>query len=215
MMTKMIFNMEKEKIESIPSVNILDINEAQEFLNKNKGAECYITEKLEGDYVCVFTIYNKETKTAEVAILTKDGLLDMSEDSIILQTVNELYLINSIEALSIELEGSVAVQMVLIGPEIRGNRYNLQKTELRVFNLFDLQNKINCPFFLMQAICAGWNLLVCPGIKVIDSYEFTLLDDSEEIKKLAKVKSRINPEADAYGIVIRDLNNTFGIKIEN
>jgi len=119
------------------------------------------------------------------------------------------------------------IQGEIIGPKIQKNKYNVKELKFYVFNIFNITTQVYLPFAVLVAFCEKYGLEMVPTI--IEKYTELLPDLSsgmprikplihinksfklphtvDEIVKMSKGLSALNPEIPREGIVIRNIFN--------
>ena len=180
----------------IPKTDETRVQVLQEVLNHYKGEKCYITEKLDG---------------ASATYYIRDGVfgvcsrnLDLMEDehNSFWKVAREMDIENKL----ISLGKNIALQGELIGNGIQNNKLKIKGQTVRFFNAFDIDNNEYLSFKDMTILFSSLNLQSAPLIT--DNY--ILENDINELIKIATIKSNINNETWAEGIVIRPLQRKNG-----
>ncbi len=100
------------------------------------------------------------------------------------------------------LNKNIAVQGELIGEGIQGNKMKFKGQTLRFFSVFDIDRYAYVGFDELQRVLSSLDLPMVP----ILATDYALENDIEAIVQCATIKSTLNSEAWAEGIVIRPLN---------
>lgn len=176
----------------IPKTDETRIQAVPGILDRHGGAECYVTEKLDGSSM---TAYMRDD---EFGICSRNLELKPTDNNALWRTSARYDLKGAIE----DMGGDLALQGELIGPGIQGNKYKLADTQFRVFNIYDIGKGRYLDFAESQRRLDGrvW------GVPLVE--DRLVLDESVDgLVEMAKGKSAL---ADIHreGIVIRPLVET-------
>jgi len=101
----------------------------------------------------------------------------------------------------------IIVQGEAIG-KFNGNHHNLQREQIRLFNIYVNGKRLNQKEFL--EVCQKNNIPHCP------LYKETILNHSlPDILKESEIKDLLNPAADAEGLVWRCVDDNMSFKVIN
>jgi hypothetical protein len=101
----------------------------------------------------------------------------------------------------------IIVQGEAIG-KFNGNHHNLQKEQIRLFNIYVNGKRLNQKDFL--DVCKKNNIPHCP------IYKETVLNHTlDEILKESEIKDLLNPSVDAEGLVWRCVEDNLSFKVIN
>ncbi len=170
---------DETRIQSIP--HVLDIF---------KGKRYFITQKLDGTSATYF--YDP---AYGYGVCSRNFLKDEG-DNVYWQMGLKYDIENKLKEASYRLSIGIAIQGEIVGPGIQGNRLKLDSHELRVFNVFNVDNY---SYFggPVDTFCATVGLTPVPLLETGDSFDYTLEQLIEKAK--GKYASGQNQE----GIVIR------------
>lgn len=101
----------------------------------------------------------------------------------------------------------IIVQGEAIG-KFNGNHHNLQREQIRLFNIYVNGKRLNQKEFL--EVCLKNNIPHCPLYK-----EMILNHTLPEILKESEIKDLLNPSADAEGLVWRCIEDNMSFKVIN
>lgn len=169
----------------------LRVQVLQNILNKYKGIECYISEKLEGSS-STFYLYNND-----FGCCTKD--LDILEDE-----NNALWIIakkNNIKEKLKKLNmGNIAIQGEIIGESIQRNIYGFSRNDRRlyIYKIFDIDKY---RYYDYKEVVEISKKLDIPTVPILDD-KFLLIDNIDQLVELSKGNSAINPKVKREGIVV-------------
>jgi len=160
----------------------------------------YVTEKLDGSSA---TFYMKD---GVFGVCSRNLELLETEGNTFWKVARELDLENKMK----EYGKNISLQGELIGEGIQGNPYKIKGQTVRFFNLFDIDSHYyyGLPMFLTTME----HTLKLETVPILDSF-FTLPDTIEELLAYADNKSKLNPDFDREGVVIRSLDRTISFKV--
>ena len=164
-----------------------------------KKQKFYVTEKLDGSSA---TFYYKD---GEFGVCSRNLELLESEGNTFWKVARELDLENKMRNFGV----NISIQGELIGESVQGNPYKIKGQTVRFFNLFDIDLQEYHSLSMMKVTLKGMGLEIVP---VIDEW-FTLPETIEEILKYADDKSKLNPDFDREGIVVRTLDRKISFKV--
>lgn len=174
----------------IPKTDETRIQVMQEELDNHKGADCYITEKLDGTSVTFFV------KDGVFGVCSRNMELEDSGNNTYWKVAKQL----DIETRLSSLDKNVAIQGEIVGEGIQGNKLKIKGQTVFFFSLFWIDE-------YRYAAYAEWietieNNLGLKTVPVIsDTYK--LENDINALLKMAEINSVINPQAFAEGLVLR------------
>lgn len=179
----------------IPQTDETRVQILQDTLDRHKGTECIITEKIDGTS---FTAYKRDE---EFGVCSRTLELKENENNTLWQMARKYNLENILKEEDLDL----AIQGEVIGDGIQGNKYKLPKNERRlyIFNIFNINSYQYWNHNDVQKFCQKHNLLTVPQLNTI-----TLNNNIDELIELSKGQSQLNPNTKREGIVIRPLNET-------
>ncbi len=181
----------------IPKTDETRVQVMQAVLSQLINEPCYITEKVDGSSA---TYYIKD---GEFGVGSRNlELVDTNENTywIVARELN-------IETKLQSLNGNYALQGELVGENIQGNKLKLKGQTVFFFNAFDIDNYKFFSFDRFISLMAQMQLEPVP----IHNEYYLLTDNIEELVQMSQVKSKINKEAWAEGLVIRTISD--GIKL--
>lgn len=171
---------DETRIQSVPKL-----------LERYRGERFYITEKLDGSSMTVFV------RDGEFGICSRNYELRDTPGNALWDMAHKLELPKQM----LGYGKNIAIQGELIGPGIQGNKYKLKEKQFRPFNAIDIQACQRIDAFELNNLCIRFGL---ESVPVLD-YNFILNHTIDELVSFASGKSRLNPETDREGIVIRYL----------
>jgi len=165
---------------------------------KNKGKSFYATEKLDGSSA---TFYLKD---GEFGVCSRR--LELKEDP-----KNTFWKVARgllIEEKLRKLNRNLALQGELVGEGIQKNPYKISGHTVYVFNVFDIDKFEKLPIQESEKIIKDLNLHFVPI--VMDKFE--LPENVDQMLKLAEGKSKLNPNIEREGVVVRSFDNSISFK---
>lgn len=185
----------------IPKTDETRVQVLQRLLDKYVGETCYVTEKVDGSSATYFINNN------EFGVCSRN--LELLEDS-----ENTFWKVA--RALDIEnklrmLKGNYAIQGELVGEFVQDNRLKLRGHKVFFFNLFDIDRFEYLPYEKFVQVMATLDLQTVP----ILSTDYKLSNNIDSIVAMATLKSAINPDIWAEGIVIRPLAEKIDLILSN
>lgn len=170
----------------------------QDLINKYENRECYYTEKLDGSSI---TIYLKD---GEFGVCSRN--VDLKEE-----VGNKFW--DTVRNMNIEYKmrqyvkfntsiASIALQGEIIGKGIQENKYGLNDTTIRFYNVFDIDRQKYLDFSDFKTVISDLGLQTVP---IIDN-NYKLSNNIDEIIEMSKGNSKLYPlikDMPREGIVIR------------
>lgn len=177
----------------VPKSDETRIQVLQSVLTEHKGLSCYYSEKLDGTSITSFV------NNGEFGVCGRNNEWFEDEANSYWKVARQLKLEEKLKSLDI----NIAYQGELIGEGIQGNKYKLIGQTAYCFNLFNIDKY---EYFEYKDLVEIIKKLDIPLVPILDD-NFILIDNIPTLTKLANIKSKLNPNADAEGIVIRPLEN--------
>jgi RNA ligase (TIGR02306 family) len=171
----------------IPKTDETRIQSVPDVLTRNKGVECYVTEKLDG---CSMTAWKED---GELNIASRGLWLKETEENIYWIVANKLGLKYKF------LEG-IVIQGELIGEGIQGNRYGLKGHDIRWFNVYSLAENKYADYSQAESIIGKMGLSFVPVLTIIQ-LGYMDIDALVDFSKYKSTLAQVNQE----GIVIRSI----------
>jgi RNA ligase (TIGR02306 family) len=185
----------------IPKTDETRVQNLQKLLDKCKGETCYVTEKLDGSSVTYY-IYNNT-----FGVCSRNLELLEDDQNSFWKVARQLDIENKLQALNC----NYAIQGELIGEGIQDNKFKLKGQTVRFFNAFDIDQFEYLQFAQFISFFEKLELVTVP----ILSKDYQLLNDIDAIVKMATIKSAVNNEVWAEGIVIRPLKEKIDLLLSN
>jgi hypothetical protein len=175
----------------IPKTDETRVQVLQPLLDKYKGYDCYITEKLDGSSITIYQINGK------FGVCSRNVDLKRDKNCQYWNTVLEHNLENKFKK---EFgKRNIALQGELIGVGVQGNKYKLDKLDIYFFNLYDIDNHCYENLYNLMLTCENLKEKTVPILSV----DFVLNHSIPELVELSKGNSVLNYKIHREGIVIR------------
>jgi RNA ligase (TIGR02306 family) len=175
----------------IPKTDETRVQVFQNILDTYQGKRCYIAEKLDGTSVTYFV------KDGEFGVCSRNFELLESEENSYWKVARNLDLENKLLALGT----NIALQGELIGEGIQSNKYKIRAQTCTFFNAFNIDTHEHLGFEELKTLLTQLDLTMVP----ILSTTYLLENNIDAIVKMATIKSTLNKDVWAEGIVIRPL----------
>ena len=192
----------------IPKTDEPRIQIWEEIIDKNKGEQCYITEKIDGSSA---TYYIKDD---EFGVCSRNLELYEDSENSFWKVAREL----DIEKKLRSLKGNYALQGELVGESIQSNTLKLRGQTVFFFNVFNIDEYRYLDYKEFITILKSIDLKPVPLVQ--DNY--ILAKDTNKLVELSIGKSLINKDGWREGIVIRsitekrvDSGERFSFKVVN
>jgi len=181
----------------IPKTDETRVQILQELLDKYKGTECYVSEKLDGSSA---TYYLRD---GEFGVCSRNLELLEDDKNSFWKVARETDLENKLCSLG----KNIAVQGELVGEGIQKNKLKLRGQKVMFFNAFDIDKYTYYGFADFKQLFQHLDLPIVPII----SESYLLSNDIQEIVDTATIKSVIAKEVWVEGIVIRPLKEAYDL----
>ena len=173
---------------------------------KFKDKSFYATEKLDGTSATFFV------KDGVFGVCSRNLELKEPNDGDTLNTYWKIAKENNLEEQLVsyyrETNINIAIQGEIIGFGIQKNNYKLNKQELYIFNVFDIDNFRKLGIEDIKYFSQIFNLKTVPIIR-----EFNGLPTIDELIKIADGQSLLNPNSRREGLVFRTFENEISFKV--
>lgn len=181
----------------IPKTDETRVQNLQRQLTANKGMVCYVTEKLDGSSMTVYL------NDGVFGVCSRNLDLLEDENNSYWKVARALDFENKMRSLSAGFAQpkNFAIQGELIGESIQGNKYGLKRQDFRVFSIYDIDKK---KYLDYERLVYLLNMLRLDLVPIL-STNTVLIDDIKAIVESSIVKSKLNPNQWAEGVVIRSL----------
>jgi RNA ligase (TIGR02306 family) len=179
----------------LPKTDETRVQVLEKVIERYRGTEFYITEKLDGTS---FTAFVRE---GEFGVCSRNMLLDTTDEgSVLVRVAKQLRIEERLRALGACRGYDVAVQGEVIGPGVQQNKYALKELTMRVFNVFNVSAYRYLDYAEMLATVTELELVTVPQLGT-----FTLNHSVDELVALSEGTSTLNPKAQREGLVLRPL----------
>lgn len=158
-------------------------------LERCKGKEFYITEKIDGSSMTVYL------NNGEFGVCSRNIDLKESDSNAFWRVATGFKLKTTLE----QLDYNVAIQGELYGKGVQGNKYKLEDLQFRVFSIFDIDKYRFLDLAEFIHTSAILNLDTVPILKT----KYILDDTVDSLVELATDTSQLNTKAQREGIVLR------------
>lgn len=185
---------DEERIQNIPHV-----------LEQYKDKDFMVSYKLDGSSITI--IHNKVLGKSKYRICSRRFELHCKK--------NDWYKVfesNNFDRHILRLvdhfgTNDIIVQGECIG-KFNGNHHNLQKDEIRLFNIYVDGKRVDQKTF--YAVCESLNIPHCPLYNIV-----FMKYNMEQILAMSNIMDPLNPRVPAEGLVWRDVDNTISFKVIN
>ena len=164
----------------------------------NKSLRFYVTEKLDGSSA---TFYFKD---GVFGVCSRNLELKETPDNTFWKVARQL----KIEELLKEFGQNLCLQGELIGEGIQGNPYKIKGHTVKFFNAFDIDQQERMILGGFLKIMDDLDLDFVPILDV----KFGLPKTVEDMLKYAEGKSKLNPNTEREGVVVRSMDTKISFK---
>jgi RNA ligase (TIGR02306 family) len=185
----------------IPKTDETRVQVLQKVLDKYKGERCYVTEKLDGSSA---TFYLKD---GVFGVCSRNIELKEDSENSFWKVARDMDIENKLRSTGI----NIAIQGELIGEGIQGNKLKIKGQTVKFFNAFDIDKFEYLEYIDFRNIFAKLNLPIVP----ILYQQYPLDNNIESIINLATIKSTLNKDVWAEGIVIRPYSEKIDLLLSN
>jgi len=175
---------------------IQNLSSEYEELKKHKY---YVTEKLDGSSA---TFYYKD---GVFGVCSRNLELLESEGNTFWKVARNLDIENKLKGVSY----NVCIQGELVGEGVQGNPYKVKGQTVKFFNAFNIDTQEYLDYKGFEHLIDMLELETIPVL----SEDFTLPDTIDELLQYADDKSKLNPNFDREGVVIRTLDRKKSFKV--
>ncbi|GAB2647565.1 RNA ligase (ATP) [Emticicia sediminis] len=173
----------------IPKTDETRVQILQDLLNKYQGEKCYISEKLDGASA---TFYWKD---GEFGVCSRNIELVEDPENTFWKVAIKLGLKGKLALMN----RNIALQGELVGEGIQSNKLKIKGQTVFFFNAFDIDTFSYLSFIDFKQLIERLNLKTVPILEE----NYMLENNISNLVEKAKIRSSINKEAWAEGIVIR------------
>jgi len=175
-----IFKSDETRIQAEPQL-----------LEKHQGKTFYVSEKCDGSSLSCFLNNN------EFGVCSRNLELKETEGNSYWKVVRELDIERKLRTVGMNL----GLTGELIGMGVQGNKYKLPNLQLKLFNVFDIDNRRYLDYIDFAEMVTRLQLEAVPIITA--NYELPKTVD--ELVEYSKGKSLVNKDTHREGIVLRPL----------
>lgn len=203
--------------DDIPKTDETRVQKMGSSLENRAGQECYITEKMEG---CSATFVYRQSGNWLSKLFGQNGTFQICSRNCIVfnsqkcgETTHHLMQVAKkydLQNKLTKLNRNLALQGECIGPKIQGNIYKLPDLELKVFLIYDLDDKRYLYISEMMDLVKYLELDMVPLVGL-----HNIKNDIKYYVELSKGKSYLNSSIDREGIVVRSTTENFSFKSIN
>ncbi len=177
----------------IPKTDETRVQVLEQVLERHRGKEFAVTEKLDGSSFTAFV------RDGVFGVCSQNLLLDETDEShLFIQLAKRLELGATLVRMRDKYGFDPAVQGEVIGHGVQGNKYGLRAVELRVFNLYDVSAGRLVDSQRALDLLHEFRLEAVPQLGTI------VLDHGvDDLIRLSEGVSELNPKVQREGIVLR------------
>jgi len=183
----------------LPKTDETRIQVLEPLLERYRGCEFSVTEKLDGTSMTAFV------RQGEFGLCSRNLWLDETDESnVLVRVARSLNLESKLRAARERLGHDLALQAEVIGPGIQKNRYALPAVTLRVFNLLNVDTYRLLDREAMLQELKTLELEPVPHLGTL-----TLQHTIDELIAYADGTSVLRPQVPREGIVLRPFVETY------
>jgi len=177
----------------LPKTDETRIQVLESLLDRYRGHSFQMTEKLDGSSMTAFL------RSGEFGLCSRNQWLDETDESnVIARLARTLELPEKLAQIQQRFGFQPAIQGEVIGPGIQKNKYGLERVELRVFNVLDIDQ------YRLVDRTLQHQALESVGLPRVPELGSLVLDHSvDQLVELAIGTSVLQPKAQREGIVFR------------
>lgn len=183
----------------IPKTDEERIQNLTEVYANFKKSNFYVTEKLDGSSATYYM------NNGVFGVCSRRIYLLESEGNLFWKVARQLKLEEKMK----ESEKNICLQGELIGEGIQGNPYKLKGQSVRFFNAFDIDEQRYLSLDEFAEIIEWFGLETVPFVL----NDYSLPDSIDELLSFAEGKSKLNPNQEREGLVIRNHARTISFKV--
>lgn len=167
------------------------VQNCSRILNKYKGTEAYVAEKVDGSSMTVYLMDDV------FGVCTRNLDLERNEDN----SLWKLALSLGLEEKLRKIGSNIALQGEIYGESIQKNKLKKKGHHFALFNVYNIDTE---QYFNYEGLIGMAKLLKIETVPILtDSH--IISDSIQEYVEMSKIRSTICPEVWAEGIVIRPL----------
>lgn len=183
----------------MPKTDETRVQVLQGVLDRHKGVQCYVTEKIDGTSV---TYYLKD---GEFGVCSRNLELLETDNNLYWKMARRMDIESKLRAYGKNL----AIQGEIYGNGIAKNPLKVEGNDIRFFNVFDIDKFTYHNYNDFVLTMAQLGLTTVPILRT----NFILHNDINDYVEMATDKSVINPKVWAEGIVIRPLREIVSLEM--
>lgn len=180
------------------------IQNLKKYINEWKDLSFEVTEKLDGSSM---TVYFKDNY---VGVCSKNLDLLETEENSFWKIANKYNLKEKLTTLG----RNIAIQGELVGEGVQGNPYKLSGQDLYVFNIWDIDKQYYLPKEDRVQLISKLDIKHVPQSDHIILNLFEYCDINSLLRK-SEVKSYLNINVDAEGLVYKSTDGSVSFKVIN
>lgn len=184
----------------IPKTDETRVQLLQSIITRYKGTKCYFSEKVDGSSCTVFM------RDGILGVCSRNLELLETPDNAFWKIVREDKIEEKLRKSKIK---NIAIQGELVGHGIQKNPLKIEGRKIFWFNVFDIDSFKYLDFEDFISFCKELKLETVPILNT----DFILIDNIDELVKLATDKSIINKKSWREGIVIRPLKEIIDLQM--
>jgi RNA ligase (TIGR02306 family) len=171
-----------------------------------KNHKWYVEEKLEGSSMTVYV------NNGETGVCSRNLDLKETDDSAFWIANRKYGITDALLDLWNKTGVNLAIQGELVGGKIQGNIYKLQGYQFRVFDVYLIDDG---RYMGLDEQTELFDRLACEldFVPILDENAFLMTATMDEIIDLAEGKSKLNPQQEREGIVVKRLDGVQSFKV--
>ena len=189
---------DEERIQNIPQV-----------LEQFKDMEVYVTEKIDyqsgtwtGKLVSVFNgALGKLLPFKKYQFVVCSRNLTTDDKNSLYWKIAKKYNLEQV----LKDNPTLTIQGEQGDTKVQGNKYGITEPTMWVFNIKDHEKKYHFNYKEMQSFCLKYNLDIVPHLQTCKLSE--IASNVSEMVKYSEGKSKINPNVQREGVVVRCIEN--------
>jgi RNA ligase (TIGR02306 family) len=182
----------------IPKTDEERIQNATYVLEQHYGARVYITEKVDGSSMTVYL------RDGEFGVCSRRIDLKETEGNSFWAMARKLNLEEKLRKFHTDNGVEIALQGELYGSSIQKNKYKINEHRFAIFNVFNVTTGQYMDYDAMLETIKELDLEMVPFI----CKQILRFNSVDEIVEFAKGPSKLNPDTEREGIVVRPLQET-------
>jgi len=186
----------------IPKTDETRLQAIPGILERNKGVECYVTEKIDG---CSATYYVYDGK---FGVCSRN--LELKRSDCVYWAMSDKY---KIEEQLLSLGKNIVLQGEIVGPKVQGNKYKLPNQQFYLYNVMEWQGN-SYSYTNFDNLIHYSGMLNIPTVPILPWTNY-ILDgaDVDQWVEMSKGSSTLNCMTRREGLVVRGKENQFDIEV--